>query len=180
MQLPAGDGGCIDSSHVSSLHSGELLPGGVLSRKADQPGPGGTAYLAERRTKFDVLQSAGGLLIGACRRADGIKNYWRLTQWIMPWYTMIPPDHDNPLHGHAWVPIDDENCFAWNFTHHPTRSLSAGEIDAMERGDGIYAELIPGTFRTVANKDNDYLMDREAQKRGRYYSGIKGIAMQDA
>ncbi len=177
--LQAMEGG-IDSSHVSSLHSGELMPGGFLSKKVGHQGERGASYLAERRTKFEVLESAGGLLIGASRRADADKTYWRLTQWVMPWYTMIPPDDDNPLHGHAWVPIDDENCFAWNFTHHPTRALTAQEIEAMESGDGIYAELIPGTFRTLANKDNDYLMDREMQKTGRYYSGIKGIAMQDA
>ena len=177
--LQAMEGG-IDSSHVSSLHSGELLPGGMLGPKGGRKDDRGADYLAERRTKFEVLESGGGLLIGACRRADGEKNYWRLTQWIMPWYTMIPPHDDDPLHGHAWVPIDDENCFAWNFTHHPTRSLTANEVEAMRRGDGIYAELIPGTYRTVANKDNDYLMDREAQKSGRYYSGVKGVAMQDA
>jgi len=177
--LQAMEGG-IDSSHVSSLHSGELMPGGFLSKKPGHQGDRGASYLVERRTKFEVLESAGGLLIGACRRASGGNNYWRITQWIMPWYTMIPPDDDNPIHGHAWVPIDDENCFAWNFTYHPTRALTAQEVEAMESGDGIYAELIPGTFRTVANKDNEYLMDREAQKSGRYYSGIKGIAMQDA
>jgi hypothetical protein len=38
----------------------------------------------------------------------------------------------------------------------------------------------PGTFRATANKDNDYLMDRAAQRAGRTYSGVAGIAMQDA
>jgi hypothetical protein len=38
---------------------------------------------------------------------------------------------------------------------------------------------VPGTFRPLANKDNDYLMDRAAQKRGDSYSGIDGIAIQD-
>jgi hypothetical protein len=32
----------------------------------------------------------------------------------------------------------------------------------------------------VANRDNDYLIDRAGQKSGRYYSGVKGISMQDA
>ena len=31
----------------------------------------------------------------------------------------------------------------------------------------------------MQNKDNDYLMDREAQKRGETFSGISGFAMQD-
>ena len=38
----------------------------------------------------------------------------------------------------------------------------------------------PGPIVRVANKDNDYLMDRAAQKAGRTYSGVEGFAMQDA
>jgi hypothetical protein len=40
--------------------------------------------------------------------------------------------------------------------------------------------LISGTFRPLANKDNDYLMDRAAQKAGVTYCGVRGISMQDA
>ena len=50
---------------------------------------------------------------------------------------------------------------------------------AMRAGKGIHARVDPGTYRPVANKDNDYLMDRAAQKAGRTYSGIEGIAIQD-
>jgi hypothetical protein len=39
---------------------------------------------------------------------------------------------------------------------------------------------VPGTYRPLANKDNDYLMNRAAQKAGTTFSGIEGIAMQDA
>ena len=38
----------------------------------------------------------------------------------------------------------------------------------------------PAPIRPVANKDNDYLIDRAAQQRGDTYSGVEGIAMQDA
>ena len=51
----------------------------------------------------------------------------------------------------------------------------------MRKGGGIHVPLIPdGTFRPIINKDNDYLMDRAAQKRGETYCGVRGIAMQDA
>ena len=50
----------------------------------------------------------------------------------------------------------------------------------MKDGHGVHSENIPGTYRPAANKDNDYLIDREAQKRGETYSGVEGIAMQDA
>ena len=50
----------------------------------------------------------------------------------------------------------------------------------MEAGKGIHTENIPGTFIPKANKSNDYLMDRDAQRVGSTYSGVEGIAMQDA
>ena len=51
----------------------------------------------------------------------------------------------------------------------------------MRKGGGIHVPIIPdGTFRPIINKDNDYLMDRAAQKRGETYCGVRGIAMQDA
>ena len=69
---------------------------------------------------------------------------------------------------------------AWSYDYHPVRALSKDERDAMERGEGIHVPYVPGTFRPLQNKDNDYLMDRDAQKRGESYSGIEGFAMQDA
>jgi hypothetical protein len=51
----------------------------------------------------------------------------------------------------------------------------------MDEGKGVHPVLIPdGSFRPVANRDNQYLMDREAQKAKIVYSGIKGIAIQDS
>ena len=128
---------------------------------------------------FEVNPSEGGLLIAVKRAIDSEKCYWRLTQWIMPWYTIIPPYGENALRGHGWVPIDDENCIVWTWAHHPTRPLEEAELHAMKNEDGAFAALIPGTFTPVANKRNDYLIDREGQKSGRYFSGVKGIAMQD-
>jgi hypothetical protein len=77
------------------------------------------------------------------------------------------------------VPIDDERCWAWSINYHPTRDLHPDELDSMKRGDGIHAKYIPGTYRTLANADNDYLIDRQAQRDNRTFSGVEGIAAQD-
>ena len=171
--LQAMEGG-IDSSHVSFLHSGELDTDPLHKETK------GAQYQRDRKPKFEVVESPGGLYIGARRNADDGHYYWRVTQWIMPWYTIVPPYGDNALNAHAWVPIDDENCFTWTFTYHPTRLLSEMELDTMRKGGGIHVQLIPETFRPIINKDNDYLIDRAAQKSGRTYSGVSSIAMQDA
>jgi len=172
--LQALEGG-IDSSHVSTLHRFNL---------DDDPmheGAHGNVYLkADTRPKFEVQDSPSGLLIGARRDADATHDYWRITPFIMPWYTIIPPFGKNVVGAHAFVPIDDENCWTWSINYEPTRDLTEVEIEAMDAGLGIHVEYVPGTFRPKANRDNHYLIDRAAQRAKKSFSGVKGISMQDA
>jgi hypothetical protein len=50
----------------------------------------------------------------------------------------------------------------------------------MREGAGVHCKYVPGTYRPLANKDNDYLIDRAAQKAGTTFSGVAGFAIQDA
>ena len=172
--LQAIEGG-IDSSHVSFLHRGDLASDPFHKNTA-----GAKFARSGTKTTFHVLDSAGGLLIGARRDADPGNHYWRITQWIMPWYTLIPPYPGHAINGHAWVPMDDENCMAWSMTFHPSQPIPEEHVRLIKDGNGVHAELIPGTFRPVANRGNDYLIDRAKQKSGRHYNGVRGLAMQDA
>jgi phthalate 4,5-dioxygenase len=172
--LQAMEGG-IDSSHVSFLHRGDLNSDPLFR------GARGNQYnLSDSRPVFEVVESAGGLYIGARRNAENDHYYWRITQWVMPSFTMIPPRGNHSVHGHFWIPIDDHNCWTWSFDYHPIRNLTDAEVAAMKDGKGIHVKYVPGTFRPLANKDNDYLVDRAAQKAGKTYSGVAGFASQDA
>jgi phthalate 4,5-dioxygenase len=172
--LQALEGG-IDSSHVTFLHSGQLNSDPLFK------GSKGNQYNAgDLKPFFEVADTEGGLFVGARRNAEEGKYYWRITPWVMPSFTLVPPRGDHPVHGHIWVPIDDENCWVYTFDYHPARALTGPERQAMMDGFGVHSENIPGTYRPLANKDNDYLMDREAQRRNEHFSGVKGIAMQDA
>jgi phthalate 4,5-dioxygenase len=172
--LQAMEGG-IDSSHVSFLHRGNINSDPLFK------GARGNQYnLSDARPVFEVVESAGGLYIGARRNAENGNYYWRVTQYVLPSFTMIAPRGGHSVHGHFWIPIDDENCWAWSYDYHPTRALTAAERQAMADGKGVHCKYVPGTFRPLANKDNDFLMDRAAQKRGDSYSGIDGIAIQDS
>jgi phenylpropionate dioxygenase-like ring-hydroxylating dioxygenase large terminal subunit len=172
--LQALEGG-IDSSHVSFLHSGSLKTDPLFK------GAKGNEYnLGDLRPQFEVAETEGGLMIGVRRKAEPGKLYWRITPWILPCFTMVPPRGDHPVHGHFWVPIDDKTCWAWSFDYHPTRALTASERQAMDDGAGIHCKYVPGTFIPLANRTNDYLMDRAKQKSGELYSGIESIAIQDS
>ena len=157
--LQAMEGG-IDSSHVSWLHRDALRTDPLMQ------GSRGNQYnMGDAMPVFEVVDQPAGLFIGARRNAeDGY--YWRITPWCMPSFTMIAPRGNHPVHGHFWIPIDDENCWAWSFDYHPTRALTAAEVQAMRDGKGIHTRTIPGTYIPVANRDNDYLMDRAAQRAG--------------
>jgi phenylpropionate dioxygenase-like ring-hydroxylating dioxygenase large terminal subunit len=172
--LQALEGG-IDSSHVSFLHRGDVKSDPLFKDA------GGNKYnLNDLSPVFEVIENDGGLFIGARRMAEDNQYYWRITPWLMPCYTAVPPRGDYPMHGHFWVPIDDHTCWAWSFDYHPVRALTEVEVGHMRAGKGVHVKYIPGTYMPLANKDNDYLMDRAAQKAGTTYSGIEGIGTQDA
>jgi hypothetical protein len=173
--LQALEGG-IDSSHVSFLHSGSLNSDPLFK------GAKGNQYnMNDLAPVFEVVEMSGGLAVGVRRNAEDDQYYWRITPWVMPCFTMVPPRGDHPVHGHFWVPIDDHNCWAWSFDYHPTRDLTEEEVQAMRDGKGIHVRYVPGSnYVPEQNKTNNYLMDRAAQKAGITYSGVEGIAMQDA
>ncbi len=172
--LQALEGG-IDSSHVTWLHGKNLNSDPLF-----QGSKGNQYNFGDLKPVFEVVESEGGLYIGVRRNAEDDQYYWRITQWLLPAYTIIPPRGDHPIHGHFWVPINDHQNWAWSFDYHPNRDLTDKEVQAMSEGKGIHVRYIPGTFIPLQNKSNDYLMDRAAQKAGLSFSGIDGIAMQDA
>jgi phthalate 4,5-dioxygenase oxygenase subunit len=175
--LQAMEGG-IDTAHVSYVHKYEVdidpMHRGVKALD----------YIkADGNVIFDIEKNPFGLTLYGRRNGDADSYYWRITQWLFPWFTLIPPFGEHALGGHVWVPIDDENCWAWSINYHPDKPLSAAEREEMASGKGIhvkYEDAQPMTWRPRANKDNDYLIDRQAQKDLRAYSGVFGFSEQDA
>ncbi|HEY7062811.1 MAG TPA: Rieske 2Fe-2S domain-containing protein [Chloroflexota bacterium] len=148
--------GDLDSSHVPFLH-GSLLHGHEATNGAD--GESWEAHVSgDNAPKIEARETAYGLLLGARRGAGPGYHYWGINQWLMPWYTMIPPwTGDGPIAGHAWVPIDDAHCWAYAFTWHPTRPLTTAErAEMLTRPDGMYSELMPGTYRPRRGRETDY------------------------
>ena len=121
----------------------------------------------------------------ARRRPDGT-HLWRVTQFLLPFYTMPPTDLDEKItQSHIWVPMDDGSCINWMVTWHTERPLTREEIAFHQSGRGAHVcDYAPptsepyGDIRTAANRDNDYGMDWEAH-RTRMFCGIPGFGVQD-
>jgi phthalate 4,5-dioxygenase oxygenase subunit len=170
--LQAMEGG-MDAVHVAFLHrlDGDPMFKGAKGNKYTRP---------DARVHMETAETDGGMLFARRRDAEEGHYYWRISHWLPPSFTAPAPRGDHPAYGHFWIPMDDENCWTWSYNYHPTRKLTVDEVLNMRAGKGIHAELIPGSFRPVANRDNDYFMDRQAQKDGRSFSGVPGFAIQDA
>jgi len=167
--------GGIDSSHVSFLHSDARLwnPDWTGAKNSTR-----NHLVEDGAPKFFVEPTQYGMLVGARRNTTDGRYYWRVTQWLMPWYNIVPRDGDGPISAHAWVPIDDETCWAWSVSFNPDSALTKQQTDHYRAGGSIHAEAIPGTYLPTRNAGNDYLIDRTLQKTVSF-TGINGIAMQD-
>jgi phthalate 4,5-dioxygenase len=173
--LQAMEGG-LDSFHSSFLHRMSVGEDPLLKRD-----PTSAALLkGDPHPKFIPMDSPAGLLITTRRNVLPNDYYWRVTHWLMPCFNLFPPYEGNPYGAHAWVPIDDHQSWTFSIDYRPDRALTQEEVQAMEKGMGIHSKNIPNSFIPIANASNDYLIDRQAQKRRETFSGVLGIAEQDA
>ena len=165
--------GGIDSSHVGFLHST------VGSHRGDYTGASFMGLVAkDNAPEFRVAPTDFGLLIGARRRVDESKDYWRVTPFTLPFYTVIPngPNQTDHFSGHGWVPIDDEHCWLFTYSWSPTKPMS--EFGERPGHPAHYAPMQPGTRKPRQSRDNDYEIDREVQ-RNKTYTGIDNGSIQD-
>jgi len=171
--------GGVDSSHISLLHANLDDAGeGNFGRPRDN------YNRTDRHPVFDVRDTDYGMMIGARRDGEADSYYWRITQALMPFYTMIPPQmtgadtaHE-PYGGHALVPIDDENTWTWSFGVHPHRAFTKEEYELTAGANGRWGP-VDENYRPLLNRDNDYKIDREDQ-RTKSFTGIAGVPNQDA
>ena len=180
--------GEIDSSHGPFLHS-------RIDGRSSQAMS--LAYsMQDRRPRFEVLDTDYGVAIAARREADEENYYWRIQQYLFPFWTMVPPGSRYPtIGGHAWVPIDDNEVLAVCFSYHPVNPLADkindlfhhGTKDGRETGhltsQGKVVDPNPlrpyNTYRSRHNPGNDYNIDWEDQ-RTQHFSGLPGPWPQDA
>jgi phthalate 4,5-dioxygenase oxygenase subunit len=180
--------GGIDSSHISFLHAPLNSTDPELIAKVEKAGfgVGSAVQTADRSPRFEVVNTDYGVMIGARRNFDDASYYWRITQFIMPFYTMPPPqDRDPILHSHAWVPVDDEHFVNWTITWHPTRPLNEEELAALKGGMSAHVtNYAPptseayGDIRAIPDKATDYGMDWRSHQTS-MFCGIPGFGVQD-
>jgi len=178
--------GEIDSSHISFLHramqryhppSIHQLPSDETRLRARKDG---SPRLTLRETPY-------GFTYGARRSAGDGAYYWRVTRWFYPFYSLIAGDPGTG--GRSWVPIDDEHTWTFAYQCRTDRPYTDEDHARIMDGAAFPPRITRGAFALadgyiidtwlpVANRTNDYLIDRDMQ-RDVNFTGIWGINEQD-
>ncbi len=147
------EGEC-DSAHLSYLHK---------NFTGERPRGGGDSalYAADSAPQLEGIEMDYGVRMLSCRRIDPQTVYLRVSNIVLPCYGFIPTGglKGNPegytIHSH--VPIDDAHSMRYNIHFRRHRPIEDSE---RQHDDEIGAD-----FRKVRNLSNNYLQDRERQKR---------------
>jgi phthalate 4,5-dioxygenase len=166
--------GDIDTGHTVFLHLGGVaadeVPPHTFARYA----------LTERAASYEVTDTDSGVMYGAHRQAETDSDYWRIANFLFPFWAMVPTGVlGMEVRARAWVPMDDGHTLALTIS----RGQAPPGRNAGRQVVGPPATLPNttdwyGRFRCVANESNDYLIDRAAQKTVSY-TGIGSIFLQD-
>jgi len=165
--------GDIDSSHIDYLHARitddvdrDFRSGGLRGFKS-----------LDRAPKLEVVGTPYGAVYAAKRKWDEQGNYWyRISQFMMPFYTMIAASSPNIHSARAWVPLDDHNTVLTGLPF----SLTGPQPENPQNEFGVSFKSVgylPQTgdalsrYRLTANARNDYLRDYELEK-SKMFSGI--------
>lgn len=166
--------GDIDTGHTVFLHLGGVDPEEVA------PGTWAQYALSKRAPRYEVTETEFGVMYGAARPAEADSEYWRIANFLFPFYAMVPTGVLGlEVRVRAWVPMDDEHTLALTIgVNQPPPPRAAGRQTVGP------PETLPNTtdwygrFRCVADEKNDYLIDRKSQKTNSY-TGIGAIFLQD-
>ena len=165
--------GEIDSAHVSFLH-----------RKIDNDAQNkaaltGAYFSGDTVPKWKVVEREFGMTLGARRRVEGDRYYWRMNQWLYAFYTMIAPVPGEARTVRMWVPVDDGHVNIVCISYRNDRPVSERELHNWRNGLSSHAARVPSTLIPAANRGNNYNIDRGLQKT-ESFTGIVGIRAQDA
>jgi phthalate 4,5-dioxygenase oxygenase subunit len=172
--LQALEGG-LDTSHAPILH--RLLK--------DDAGRGGirpsNPYVRAGAPRAVVDITDYGYQYTGIRPLGEAEMHVRTYHYVLPFHQIRAASNEDGEWGdagHIWVPIDDETTMVYNWMY-TRKEAPLSEEDRLEQalGNGPL-HVDQRTFRSRANRDNDYLIDRAVQK-SESFTGIDGINVQD-
>jgi phthalate 4,5-dioxygenase oxygenase subunit len=175
--------GVIDSAHSNYLHSKAIKPASGMQTTVfkdkhdvdlDRPSNDGAP-------RIEAQDTAYGFRYGAIRipTLEAERNrYIRVTLFAAPFHAFIPaPEGWGFMQ--IFVPIDDEHTM-FHFIRYAPEPLDASVRQAHLTWSGTVKGVdLDDEYRKIRTKENNWMQDREAMRRGESFSGITGVNNED-
>ena len=182
----------LDVTHFGFLHGGHGsandLPEGSALRE----------MMRDRAPRYRVLDTVAGVISGSYRRMpDGKTTSWFVQNYLFPWYSQTGVGIGiGEKVAAGWVqkragllikvPLDDTHTMAYVVAVGLGKTTSADEAEFFDEELYTHLPLLPNTtdwfgrFRWELNKRNDYLIDRDKQRRLTNYTGLSNMIVEDS
>src|SRR5436309_565448 len=147
----------VHTSHAPILHR-------VLKADSKRPGFKPThPFVRSKAPTLVVDVTSYGYQYASVRPLDEATVHIRTYQLVLPFHQIRPSQSEGGhalVSGHIWVPMDDESTMVYNWDYSETAPLT--DDDRLERrlGNGPL-DVDQRTFRSVRNKRNNYMLDRQ-------------------
>jgi phthalate 4,5-dioxygenase oxygenase subunit len=174
--------GVIDSAHTNYLHTDVFKPAAGLAQSQYRDESLKSDVTVGRpsmdgQPRLDVEDTSYGFRYAAIRKpvVDADRQaYIRMTLFVAPIYGIFPAQAGWGS-VQAFVPIDDEHTMLYFVRYNHARAIDKEERKRhLDWSGSALGANVPRT------RENRWLQDREAMKRGSSHSGIRGLQMQDA
>ncbi|MET3472292.1 phenylpropionate dioxygenase-like ring-hydroxylating dioxygenase large terminal subunit [Novosphingobium sp. 1529] len=156
--------GTIDSSHVGVLHQSWL-------HQEWAKGMSGAAKATAVDYEFDTKPY--GYTASATRHIGNDLKYVRVTEFVLPWFGMIPAE--NPPFGDRTAifaaPTDDTHMMQFFIRFNPYKPVNADHSQEDQVGD-------PDAFAPIGTADEHWGQDRELMKQG-HWTGFRQLVAED-
>jgi nitrite reductase/ring-hydroxylating ferredoxin subunit len=163
--------GLLDSSHVTALHK-TWLPQGNAALSGPNAG-----MMGSLAPVYEIEERPYGYVANAQRRMPDGTQVNRKTEYILPFFCMIPSTLKT-LRGVAMVvPVDDVTTNFWDLAWDSAGPLDAPTVDRLRNGGklGLDPENI---YQPRYEADQIWGQDRELMKQG-FYSGFQALPFED-
>jgi phenylpropionate dioxygenase-like ring-hydroxylating dioxygenase large terminal subunit len=155
--------GTIDSSHVGVLHQSWMQQDWAKGMSSTQK---------STAVEYDFEDRPYGYTASATRHIGNDQKYVRVTEFVLPWFGMIPPE--TPPYGDRTAifvaPTDDTHMMQFFVRFNPYTEAGL---------DGAGAQVgDPDAFAPIGSADEHWGQDRELMKKG-HWTGFRQLVAED-
>jgi phthalate 4,5-dioxygenase oxygenase subunit len=162
----------LDSSHLSILHGYWMAQVAGRLEGESKPADVQSVIALDSAPVYEIDSDFYGLQAAAVRNLPDGGKHVRLTQWVFPWYLLVPRPRAASEHVITFVPVDAEHTLQWYIDFDRSDPLDGALFSATEGMN------LDNFFEDGGGPATNWLQDRVAMENG-HWSGLSNLLWED-